>query len=107
MTAGPIAEINLQKTQEAMLAVVADPDNTTFSESPLENTQAMTDAASAAGGEPRVELLVQPERLWLDFIVRDNGPGISRAEQKKIFDPFYTSRNTNTNWGMGLYCARS
>ncbi|MFR1617013.1 MAG: hypothetical protein ACLSUM_06535 [Dysosmobacter welbionis] len=33
-----------------MLAVVADPDNTTFSESPLENTQAMTDAASAAGG---------------------------------------------------------
>ena len=50
VTAGPIAEINLQKTQEAMLAVVADPDNTTFSESPLENTQAMTDAASAAGG---------------------------------------------------------
>ena len=50
VTAGPIAEINLQKTQEAMLAVVADPDNTTFSESPLENTQAMTDAATAAGG---------------------------------------------------------
>ena len=50
VTAGPIAEINQQKTQEAMLAVVADPDNTTFSESPLENTQAMTDAASSAGG---------------------------------------------------------
>ena len=49
---------------------------------------------------------VTPERLWLDFIVRDNGPGISRAEQKKIFDPFYTSRNTNTNWGMGLYYVR-
>lgn len=62
--------------------------------------------AASATGAPRVELLVQPERLWLDFIVRDNGPGISRAEQKKIFDPFYTSRNTNTNWGMGLYYVR-
>ena len=50
VTAGPIAEINQQKTQEAMLAVVSDPDNTTFSEAPLENTQAMVDAASAAGG---------------------------------------------------------
>ncbi|HJA25912.1 MAG TPA: HAMP domain-containing histidine kinase [Candidatus Fournierella merdigallinarum] len=64
------------------------------------------EAATATGREARVELLVQPERLWLDFIVRDNGPGISRAEQKKIFDPFYTSRNTNTNWGMGLYYVR-
>lgn len=50
VTAGPIAVINQQKTQEAMLAVVSDPDNTTFSEAPLENTQAMTDAAAAAGG---------------------------------------------------------
>ena len=50
VTAGPIAVINQQKTQEAMLAVVSDPDNTTFSEAPLENTQAMIDAATAAGG---------------------------------------------------------
>ena len=50
VTAGPIAEINQQKTEAAMLAVVSDPDNTTFAETPLENTQAMTDAASAAGG---------------------------------------------------------
>ena len=50
VTAGPIAEINQQKTEAAMLAVVSDPDNTTFAETPLEYTQAMTDAASAAGG---------------------------------------------------------
>ena len=49
VTAGPIAEINQQKTEQAMLAVVADPDNTTFSD-PLEVSAAMTDAASAAGG---------------------------------------------------------
>ena len=49
VTAGPIAEINLQKTQEAMLAVVADPDNTTFSDA-LELSGDMTAAATAAGG---------------------------------------------------------
>ncbi|MFR3923179.1 MAG: FMN-binding protein [Dysosmobacter welbionis] len=32
VTAGPIAEINQQKTEAAMLAVVSDPDNTTFSD---------------------------------------------------------------------------
>ena len=50
VTKGPIAEINWQNTQTAMTQVVSDPDNTTFAETPLENTQAMTDAASAAGG---------------------------------------------------------
>ena len=50
VTAGPIAEINWQNTQAAMTQVVSDPDNTTFGETPLENTQAMTDAATAAGG---------------------------------------------------------
>ena len=50
VTAGPIAEINWEKTQAAMSQVAADPDNTTFAETPLENTQAMVDAATSAGG---------------------------------------------------------
>ena len=38
--------------------------------------------------------------------VSDQGVGIARSEQKKIFDPFYSSKNSNTSWGMGLYHAR-
>lgn len=66
------------------------------------------EAALAAGRPegPQVELAVHGERLWLDFEVRDNGGGLTWAEQKKIFDPFYTSKNTNFNWGMGLYYVR-
>ena len=45
VTAGPIAEINQQKTEAAMLAVVSDPDNTTFSDA-LELSGDIT----AAGG---------------------------------------------------------
>lgn len=48
VTADKIAAINWENTQNAMKAVVADPDNTTFSDA-LELTDDMTAAASAAG----------------------------------------------------------
>ena len=31
----------------------------------------------------------------------------TKAEQKKIFEPFYSSKNSNTSWGMGLYHVRT
>ena len=49
VTKNKIAAINWENTQTAMKAVVADPDNTEFSEA-LENTDAMSAAAKAAGG---------------------------------------------------------
>lgn len=48
ITADKIAEINWQNTQAAMKAVVADPDNSTFSDA-LELTDEMTAAALAGG----------------------------------------------------------
>ena len=50
ITKDRIAAINWENTVVAMQAVAADPENTTYNETPLENTQAMVDAASAAGG---------------------------------------------------------
>lgn len=49
VTEGPIADINKAKTEAAMLAVVADPDNSTFSDA-LALTDEMTAAALAGGG---------------------------------------------------------
>lgn len=56
--------------------------------------------------EEKLEMVVHAERLYVGFEVRDNGPGISKQEQRRIFDPFYTSKNTNFNWGMGLHYVR-
>ena len=38
--------------------------------------------------------------------VRDNGRGMTKSQLKKIFEPFYSSKNSNSNWGMGLYYVR-
>ena len=62
--------------------------------------------AAARGVEGRVELSTHEERLYTVIKIKDNGTGISKNKRKKIFDPFYTSKNTNYNWGMGLYYVR-
>ena len=49
ITKDKIAAINWENTVTAMQAVAADPENTTYNETPLENTEAMTAAADAAG----------------------------------------------------------
>ncbi|WP_088227084.1 sensor histidine kinase [Desulfosporosinus sp. FKB] len=43
---------------------------------------------------------------WLIIQIQDNGPGIPRDKLDSIFDPFYTSKNTNRNWGVGLSYAK-
>ena len=39
--------------------------------------------------------------------VRDAGPGIKSGEMRRIFEPFYSNKNSNFNWGMGLYHTRA
>lgn len=50
----------------------------------------------------RVELEVQLKNKWVEVIVRDNGKGMSAEQMSQIFQPFYSSKPTATNWGMGL-----
>jgi signal transduction histidine kinase len=56
--------------------------------------------------EPRIQLIsgedLAGREVWLR--VRDNGPGISPATLARIFDPFYTSKDSGT--GLGLAIAR-
>lgn len=56
--------------------------------------------------EELLRFRMRNERLYVRFEITDNGKGMSKPDQRKIFDPFYTSKNTNYNWGMGLYYVR-
>lgn len=66
--------------------------------------EAVLEAERGQLGE--VSLNCYNERLYTVIEVRDNGNGMGKSLTKKIFEPFYSSKNSNFNWGMGLYYVR-
>lgn len=49
----------------------------------------------------------QANRRQAMISVSDNGCGIGKDEIKRILEPFYTTKNTNHNLGLGLYYCRN
>ena len=49
-----------------------------------------------------VRVGVQDQNHWVEFHVTDSGKGISPEDQKKIFQPFYTTKEVGKGTGMGL-----
>lgn len=66
--------------------------------------EAILEAGRGEQGE--ISLLCHNERLYTVIEVRDNGLGMNKKQSKRIFEPFYSSKNSNFNWGMGLYYVR-
>lgn len=66
------------------------------------------DAVRARGEERRGEIAVtiKADSRWCAIRVDDNGVGISKEKLGKIFKPFFTDKNTNSNWGIGLSSVR-
>src|SRR6202000_2532727 len=60
--------------------------------------------------EGRITLLLQKEGRKIQLMVKDEGPGISDEEKKKIFGKFYRSGQEATRQtkgtGLGLYLCR-
>jgi signal transduction histidine kinase len=56
--------------------------------------------ALAAGG--RVEIAVESAEHQVVFCIRDNGPGLSDAAKRHMFDPYYSGREAGRGLGLGL-----
>ena len=64
------------------------------------------EATVAAGRDEPLRLFCYEKPTQIGICVQDRGAGIGKYELKKIFEPFYSSKNSNSNWGMGLYYVR-
>ena len=55
----------------------------------------------------KVSCMTQPNQQTFTIIVTDNGMGISKEEQKKIFKPFYQAMDNKPGTGIGLSLVKS
>ncbi|OZB93629.1 sensor histidine kinase [Paenibacillus sp. XY044] len=55
----------------------------------------------------RIEIETHVKHKWVELVIRDNGVGFPEEDAANIFQPFYSSKPTSTNWGMGLSLCRA
>lgn len=60
----------------------------------------LVNAGEAVGGRGRVEVRIHQEDGLPRLEVHDDGPGISEAARERMFEPFYTTKESGTGLGM-------
>jgi len=54
------------------------------------------------GGTVQVKSILSEQESCVNIEVTDNGPGISRKEQSKIFEPFFSTKPNGTGLGLSV-----
>lgn len=65
------------------------------------------EATLSADRDTPLAVTCYEKRRDICICVRDGGVGIGKYDIGRIFDPFYSSKNSNSNWGLGLYYVRT
>jgi two-component system NtrC family sensor kinase len=63
----------------------------------------ISNAIDAIGKDGSIEVSSALSDALIEVRIRDNGPGILEDQQKRIFDPFYTTKETGKGTGLGLW----
>lgn len=66
-------------------------------------TNLISNAAEAMRGSGRITLSYIHTARKAVIAVSDDGPGMTQAQQKRIFEPYYTTKTAGENFGLGLY----
>lgn len=71
----------------------------------------LTNAWKYTGDDKRIRIEASASPRWIELVVRDNGPGIARDEQRAIFEQFSRGRAAHqggaTGVGLGLSFVRA
>lgn len=66
----------------------------------------LENALSACPDPVKVEVSCSPIQLdgvpYIRIAIRDNGPGLTRGDRERIFEPFYTTKTKGTGLGMAI-----
>jgi signal transduction histidine kinase/PAS domain-containing protein len=67
----------------------------------------VNNAAQAMGGLGNLRLKIEENETGSVLFISDDGPGIPRELQSKIFDPFLTTKKEGAGTGLGLAIVKS
>lgn len=85
----------------------SDTFKTIISPESLEAAMAHLVENSIQAGANQIDIAINKVDTSLVLDIRDNGPGISEANQKEIFTPFFTTKRDVGGTGLGLSIAHS
>ena len=70
-------------------------------------TNLVMNAVDAIGNNGKIKMeIFDPDNDNLSLIVSDNGPGISANNLNEIFTPFFSTKSSQNNSGLGLYIVK-
>jgi len=67
----------------------------------------ITNAIDAIGKDGLIHVESLRSDAHIAVKVTDSGPGLSEEQQRKVFDPFYTTKETGKGTGLGLWVSYS
>ncbi|KMQ52707.1 Sensory histidine kinase [Chitinispirillum alkaliphilum] len=62
----------------------------------------INNAVDAMDGNGKIDIFAQKTKREIIIFLKDDGPGISEEVQKRMFDPFYTTKSPGKSTGLGL-----
>lgn len=73
----------------------------------IENHLLNSVEACSSSESPKIDVVIKERNKYGIIKIIDNGKGISKKDIKKIFRPFYSTKPTMSNWGVGLvFCQK-
>lgn len=98
----------IERIQENEMCIWGDREHLVgVLENLLQNALDALNQKKDATFSPHIIVEIGREYEWSYFRLTDNGPGILKQNLHKIFHPFFSTKPTRSNWGLGLtYCHR-